>query len=410
MEKVIYCVLSCLTSLTTIPHEVLFQSAQGQAVAISNSTLLNLYTVNPDIPLIYFSRETYQSSVRGLNPTEIQAVLDKRAAQWAPQILNQVSHWIYQQELKVLALTTQQIARLSTTERERPLIYFKQTLSLLAHLTGEGRYDDLSFTELLELALEQESLLKAELQSQPNQPLLSKEIQNHQLTCEYLAQQLATRGKPEYQKAPLYSELWRGLYITPIDDQLLTQLKLEYQPYTLWMQGLVTRWRLRKIPELQQLGRRSQVLYPNPGAFIEDLNELTAPQLNVSFTQRAQADAQRQQTNDYLNQLRLNAVLLWQSLAERATNENPSLHTSILAIIETQTLHLINGLHQDRSWLGDNSNLAAFKAELLGAERAIIDDLTFFTTLAQQRKLLDVASSLAKLENLKRSQIVNLEQ
>lgn len=410
MEKVIYCVLSCITSLTTVPHDVLFQSTRGQAILISNANLLSLRAQNPEIPLVYFSIETYQNRVRGLNQPEIEAVLEKRATEWSPQMLDHALNWIYEQERKMLSLTSQYIADNTQKETAKLHDHLRDTVALLSHLVGEGRYEDASFAELLEASLEKETRLKAELIAVERiQPAFALELPEHDKTIQWLNRQLAEQGKPEYAQAPLYTELWRGLYIEPADDNLRAQLKLEYQPFVPWKDGLVARWRVRKIPELTQAGRRSELLYFNSGEFIEDLQELTSAQLNHVFTVREKSSSQLNERLHYLNGLRLECLLLWQTIYDRSLAEKPALQQAIVSVIEMETARLTSRLAADKTWLDEKiNNQGTAKPALMHEEQTIVDDVELFIGLAQQNKRLDLVKSLSSILATKRSQLSRL--
>jgi hypothetical protein len=84
-------------------------------------------------------------------------------------------------------------------------------------------------------------------------------------------------------------------------------------------------------------GRRIVILYASRGQFLQDVSELTRPQLYREFTDRAATAAARRTTllEEHCNDMRLNVLLLRMAAADRATREN----SPAAALLQSQVVH-----------------------------------------------------------------------
>jgi hypothetical protein len=412
MERVIYCILSCAALLAERPHTVLLQLPAGSVVAVDDAVLLELYTRLPTIPLLYFSRGVYEEALRDLPLTEMQAAIAKRHTEWSPQALDQILNWLYLRQRAGLTLNARGRAGSSVQVVQGLDGHFRETVEMLSRLVGQGRYEDVDFAELLVFAVEKEALLIAELQALDGEArtAVAAELHERTQTVQVVAQALAGKGRPEYGQALPYAELWRALYIAPADAPLLAQLKAEFESFPLWREGLVTRWPVRLLTELQQTGKTVELLYYDSGEFLEDYTELTPAQLHRTFAARAQAALQPQARHDYLNGLRLEALLLWRTIHARSTGEERRWREALDKILDVQTTRLIATLANDGSWLvgGTGSGRPSLSA-LLKLEEDIVQEVVFFHSLARQSGREDLAQRLLSILSQKQAQVARLK-
>jgi hypothetical protein len=409
MERIIYCLFSCAAMLTNVAHTSIGQTAGGAVVVVGDADLLSLQTGNPSIPLLYFSRDAYDEAVHGLSSQEIEAVINKRRAEWSPQALDHALDWLYRQEVKCLTLIA--LGRMGGTVRVVATgldVHFQETIELLARLTSEGRYEDVDFTNLLVFALEKEALLIAELQAAGD--TFSVEVQERTQTVQFLERALAGRGRPEYAQAPPYAELLRAIHIVPIDDALLARLKAEFEPFVPWREGLVARWRVREASELKRMNKTATLLYQNSGEFLEDLLELTPAQLTRIFEERARMVNRTQALNDYLNGLRLEALLLHETIRVRAAGEDSKLRKALNSSVDIQRVRLMTELASARSSLAQKAEPSwQMLSRLQKAEESIAADINFFGGLARQSGRQDIAQKLLPILAAKQRQITRLK-
>lgn len=408
MERVIFCVLNCMTILAQMPHTDLLEMEGGTIKLVEDSILLNICANDPTIPILYFSRAAYDEAITDLTKPNIQKVIQKRTDEWAPNALDQMPDWIYRRERECLTLAA--LSRLGSSQKVAAGIdaHFQKTIELLSQIVGEGRYEDTPLVNLLELALENEALLIAELHAAgiDDKYAAEAEIQERTQTVKILSHILSDLGQPQYEKAPPYVELWRAVYISPADEPLMSQLKVQYEPIALWKKGLVARWRVRKLSELAQAGRAVELLYYNRGKFLEDLQDLTPAQLTRTFEKRAQAKYRVRLRKDYLNTLRLEALLLMRTVHDRAVTKEPRLNDRLGKILELHTARLDSTLAGDSSWLTDSVQSGSQAlARLLLVEKSIVQDVDFFNVLCRQRGRKDLVQRLEAILAVKDDQL-----
>src|SRR5579863_2333281 len=160
MERVIYCALTGMAMLNPRPHEILHKSADGYVVAVQDETIV--FSRQPPVLLLFFSRDAYAEATRGLSDREIDTVISKRRQYWAPNAGGNGLNWIYQDARRCLALTALAQASNSGVAATRLEDHFEQSLQLLVTISGERRYQDLNMASLLVLVVEGEARLHKE--------------------------------------------------------------------------------------------------------------------------------------------------------------------------------------------------------------------------------------------------------
>ena len=412
MERVIFCMLKCMTILAQMPHTDLLEMEGGTIKLVEDSILLNICAKDPTIPILYFSRAAYDEATTDLDEPDIQKVILKRRNEWAPEVLDQTHDWIYRRERECLTLAA--LSRLGSSKPVAAGIgaHFRKTIKLLSQTVGQGRYEDIQLVNLLEIALENEAYLIAELQAAgiDDHSAAEAEIQERTQTVNILSRILADLGQPQYVKAPPYVELWRVVYMAPADELLMSQLKMQYEPIAMWKNGIVARWRFRELSKLEQAGKTIELLYYNKGKFLEDLQYLTPARLTKTFEKRAQAEFHVRLRKDYLNTLRLEALLLMQTVHDRAVIKEPRLNDRLGKILEMHTARLDSTLVRDSSWLTDGIQSGSQAlARLLEVEESIFQDLTFFYGLCLQRNRKDLAQRLNLILAVKDEQLKTMK-
>jgi hypothetical protein len=164
LELIVYCTLSCANLIAGLPHTAVAELDRGQAVAVGESAVIALMRSDPAIPILYFSRQSFQDAVRDLNPEQTRAAIAHRLERSAGAF-DRMPDWIFRTERGCLSLAASQLAASQPSESDGTRTFVEQTLGLLSRLASERRYDGTPALELLVYALEHESELIAELRA-----------------------------------------------------------------------------------------------------------------------------------------------------------------------------------------------------------------------------------------------------
>jgi hypothetical protein len=395
-ERIIYCHVIFYHVLDGQKYQEIGHLEDGIWAVVDDSNLLAIKDRNPAVPLLYFSKADYEHAMRKLPVMEVNKVIRKRLERWAPGALDQAVNWLYQGERRCLTLTA--LGQVSQAVEVAGGLdqHFEQTLQLLAKITGEGRYDDVSLASLLIFALEGEAKIVAELELAKEAMRTAKDggedqrlvqrTESRKKYAQMLGNMLRRLGRSEYGGALPHVDVQRGVWITPPDAELLGGLRIEHRPFVEWREGVVTQWVVRQVPELMKRGKKATMLYLNSGALLEDMDELTPAQLEREFEERLSGrGSSAEAIQDHLNSLQLEQILLKRNLVEKARVQGAEFVKDLADQVAEDTLSLKTALVQRSSWLSQapGSSVNAL-AMLKVTEQQIAQDTALFKELSQR--------------------------
>ncbi|HVC63360.1 MAG TPA: hypothetical protein VND19_23725 [Acetobacteraceae bacterium] len=377
MEPVIYCVLACLVLLDGVPHRTLAHLPEGAVVALGDAPFTALRVRDPATPVLYFSPEEYADAVDGLTSAELSAAIGRRLRDWSPRALERAAGWLAQRGRGSLILAAAAEQAAAGPSSAILAEHFATLLDLLTRINGQGRFGDTRLDELLIFALEKEALLLRELAAAPDPARLRTEAAERAETARVIGEALGRRGQTEYAGPPPYIEMWRGVFVAPVDAALLARLKTRWEPAIPWRDGVVARWKLRDLPRLQQEGRRTTLVYLSAGQLLGDISELTRAQLDRQFTRRtaALAAAPERSSDGYLDTLRLNALLALKTAEGRAERDAPRLAAALRQRVAVGTARLAATL--------PSPSTPPVPGQLVAVETAWLGDMVFFAGWAR---------------------------
>ncbi|HXQ73316.1 MAG TPA: hypothetical protein VN844_22640 [Pyrinomonadaceae bacterium] len=379
-HRIIYCALSCATLLTPLSHEVLRKFDQGIVASVSDETIGKLLIKEPQLPIMYFSREAYEQAIRGLNDSEIDEVMHKRISRWSPQALDQALEWIALRERRSLSFTARSLPTATDHNTRLLQIHFDHGLDLLTSIAAPGRYDDMELNDLLSVTVELEALLIKELPQ-------SNESQTRLHFANAIARELKRHGRSEFSIALPYAEPQRGVWVGPAGPTLKEYFKTRWIGVADWRDGLVASLPLRAIQDFRQGGRKVEILYADASALMQDFDELTGTQLFRRFEELSAAGdaARKRQMDDYLNVLRITLAVQRRALRQRAVKKDPAMVSLLNQQVLTETKILVEQLGASGSWLSPGDETGSLQ-KLQVVEQELTNDAAFLLSIAQQRK------------------------
>lgn len=396
--RIIYCALGCASILANLQHDPLRKSSSGTVEALSDEVIAVLLMKDPNVPLLFFSRNSYDEALKGLSDKESESVVQKRLERWSPEALDHAVEWIARGERRILTLTARGRRQATGSIAQELGIHFDSSLDLLASLVSAGRYDEMNLADLLSAAVEKETLLIAELGTAP-------EARTRTEFASALAQALRRYGRPEFAQALPYAEPARGAWVVPADREVTGFLQLRGEPGIPWRGGMVASLPLRTIQEFQKSGKRVKILYPDAGAFQQDATELSEAQMNRRLDQLNSADdaALQSATADYVNMLRLDLALLRRALRLRAVKDL-ALAPVLESQISMETSILEQELARTGSWLS-SSDQGTLAPRIKVAEEEVSADVKFFALATRIRGNSDLSRRLDAIAARKRADL-----
>jgi hypothetical protein len=396
-ERIIYCLLSCMTALADLPHREVLRLDDGIVASVPDETFLNLLAGSTPPLLLYYSTESYEDAVRGLAPAEIEEVVRKRLGEWAPSPLSDSLDWLYGRGRQCLSLAALSRASASGSAAAAIDKHIESGLELMSTMVGGALYADVDLSFMLRVALENEAELVAELNAAqaevpaeaPDAESRRREIDRHVAYAKHLGDALAARGQEEFQGALPFVDLVRVVFITPRDDRVIARLKVLFLPYITWKDGLVAEWRLREMGMLEASGKTVLVLYLNRGEFAQDLSDLTEAQRRRTFERRAamSSDERSAAWRDYLNGKRLELTLFRREVQSRASESDSTLAAVLQDQIAEETKALVSELADGGSWLPSLEGPPESHLERLkSCEQAWLQNAETLQALARSRQ------------------------
>ena len=275
-------------------------------------------------------------------------------------------------------------------------------MAALDRLVNEGAYGGSTLPEMLINVLRSEALLLLEMS---RGPMTSESSHRNQFSLA-IAEELRILGRPNFAQHLPYAEPARGAWVSPADDKLRASLRSRRLPAIDWNGGLVSVFGLRTLAPLSQQGKAVQILYPDGRQFLQELTDLTGPQLEREFTERSKAGA-LPFWNDYLNFLRLEIALLRRAAYAKAAG-SARVATVLTAQIRSEDGLLAAALAQHPSWR--NGEFNPQRAALPQAEKDVLDDARFLWRLAILRAQADVAGRYEAFAAFKAQQLARFRQ
>lgn len=421
IERVIYCALSGVTALNPLPHETLLKRDDGIVAALADEALRTLISQSAPVSILYFSKENYQQATRGLTQQQIRDVIDRRLKTWAPNAADQAVNSLFLQEQRCLTLTA--LARTGASGKNTDTLqsHWGRTIDTLVGLSSDGRYDDLSLSEILVIALEKETELMVELRDAAAEGVeggipeekaaLENEARLRDQAAKALAAVLVKMGKSEYRDSLPQVNIFRGVWIRPRDSTLIAALDIEFEAHVDYREGFVSRWRLRRLPNVQSSGKKVAVFYFDGGQFLESLAETTPAQLTRDFSELEALTpaAKTRMRVEFLDSLRLQQLLLKKALRPRIAAENQSALADLDGQIQRDSENLLLLLVKHKTWLGDKPPPEPARAQLLGAEEALVRDVAFFQALARQQGRDHLEKRLLSLGQSKAADVARIK-
>ncbi len=423
IERVIHCTLSCLSILNPLPHEVLLRYEDGVVVGVKDEVLLELLSKSALISFLYFSKDDYEKAIQGLTPPEVKEVINFRLKNWAPQALDQSIDRLHQIQRQCLALTAFINSRLSGPNKEGLQVHATSALNFLARLTNESRYDDLELTLFLIIVLEKEAELIAELEDaisdqtwQPSaneKSVLETQVQGRKESAEVLATTIANLGREEFHDSLPYVDLARAVWVQPHDANLVEVLKVKFEPFVEYKDGLVFNQPIRLFSDLERTGKKVSILYLNGGEFLESLSQLTIAQLERDFEEQASASASTKTVmrREFLSSLYLEQILLKKALHSHIVDKDNSINSELDIQIRKEEEWLLTSLAEYQTWIsiqGDSTEKV--QTELLKCEETLIDDIKLFLALARHNNYEQLEKQLQDLVRVKENDITRIKQ
>jgi hypothetical protein len=394
--RIIYCAFGCASLLTLLSHDTLRNFDQGAIVSVSDETMSKLLLKESQIPILYFSRQSYEKAIQGLDDPEIDAVLSKRRQYWSPNAAGHGLNWIYDSARRCLTLTA--LAEASRPSAAARLAdHFQQNLQLLVIITGEKRYQSWSLASLLVFVAEGEAKLRKEnLDAQDTTrragdsraaERFAAAVKRSESYGQALGASLKSLGHPEFTQGLPYVGLSRGIFARPRDPELLHTLEMQHADYRIWKDGLVADWSLENLPELEKRGQSISILYFSRGQFLMDLQDLTPAQSEREFARRLEGGrgASMEERREYLHFLWLEQHLLRRKALAHAKAESPVVAATLAREVTEEAQALRQQLAMYPVWLEEGEKPGSNVFDVLKkSEEQLLQDARFFAMLCRR--------------------------
>jgi hypothetical protein len=403
-HRVIYCALGCASLLANLRHESLRKLDSGSVESVSDEVVATLLLNDPSLPILFFSRSAYDQAMRGLTDSGIDDALRNRLSRWAPKAVDHALDWVARDQRRSLTLTARALKGSSGQAAQVFESHFDLGLDLMTSIAGSGRFDRMELADLISAVIEKDAMLIQELGN-------IAEARTRNQLAKALAEELRRQGRGDFSQALPYEEPGRGVWIVPSDKGLLEYLKTSMEPSVVWRGGVVAKLSLRAIKDFQKQGKKIAILYPDPGALLQDMAELSKPELILRFEDHSTASeaVQAQELGDYLNMLRLEVALLRRALRARAATDAPGIVALLDQQIRTETAILATQFAMAGSWLPSGDAEAPPAARLRAADDEMTVDASFLADYARRRDNVYVAGRLEEILKIKRLQIERLK-
>jgi hypothetical protein len=404
MEPVVYCVVACMALLESLPHDALLRGPQASVVVVDDAVLRTLGARPAPPAVLYFSKDDYRRAMATLSPPDVASVIEKRRTAWSPQALDHGVRWLFQQQRDALWRAAALQPRLRGEAATRLAAHVQTSLELLARISGDGRYDDLSLAELLVATLERVAQADAEAASfaaTSRTPALDPRIGQE------LGRMLAGLGRPEYAQAPVHATTRRGVYVSPADAALRAGLRASGDPFLAWRDGVLADVVTTDLAKFRRQGLDVHVLYLDGGELLEDAADLTPAQLDREARTRARtmADDPEAAARAHVRKLRLEATLALAAARARVAGERPALAPAMDRLLAAALAAVAADVPPQDGAVSTDAALAA----LAQAERALARDLGFLVDWAGREKRADLAERWRGWLAFKQAQVAALE-
>jgi hypothetical protein len=407
-ERIIYCVLSCMAALADLPHREILRLDEGVVAAVPDETLLMLFANTAPPSLLYYSPESYEDAVGGLNSAEIEEVVRKRRQAWAGAPFADATQWIYGRLRACLTLAagSRQEAEAATTSAIDA--HVESGLELMSDMVTQSLYDDSSLAFMLDVALEREAKLVEELADARNDldngtvdlGPWQQEGTVRASQAEAISRKLSALREDEHAGVLPFIDLSRAYFITPRNDEIMTSIRGGSLLAVSWKEGVVADWHTREIDFLQNHGEASKVLYLDVSDFLSDVMEMTQAQLNLAFERRSSRSAEdwSRSWGEHLNGERLYLNLLKREFWSHAAKSDAEQAAVLREQIDWETKTLLDELTRFPDWAPpEDSAGRTYLKRLIDCEEALQRDIDGLRSLVKSRNESRLEAQLSNI-------------
>lgn len=266
------------------------------------------------IELLYLSPAEYHHAVRRLPSEEIEPVVQRRRLTFAHQVSS-----------LALGLVERQLRDCFALFRESERDACAELVQSLAAWTAVPRFSSIASTALLNLVLEGDARIIAELDSPSLQaagdldPTGEERASRRRFATETGAL-LARRGDPDAGRALPYFDVERVYLIQPVPEDLESTAHAFHDPVARVGDGLLLPLAERNAVMLTAEGYQMSAAFPTRGQFVGLASTLTAAQLAIELEERQRAAG----FVPYLAALRVQQTTL-RTAAQRLAREDDEL-------------------------------------------------------------------------------------
>jgi hypothetical protein len=213
----------------------------------------------------------------------------------------------------------------------------EHTLDRLALLYGRGTYENLTTTEILETAVDNELRLAAELDG-PASAAAADRVQS-------LVDAVRRGVRLHVGPPPASVRTHRGVYVQPLRPELERSLWARHEPYLRWRDGAVLIVTEDQAAALHTAGDEVAVLFLD----VDELLDLDArddrPTLEAELERRLAAarsapDGVGDSRDRYALRMLLGQSTVLRNLRDRLADGHPAAHTALLPVIAGHRVHL----------------------------------------------------------------------
>jgi hypothetical protein len=215
--------------------------------------------------------------------------------------------------------------------------HLEHTLDRLALLYGRGTYENLTTTDILETAVDNELRLAAELDGPAAEAAAGR------------AQALvdaARRGvRLHVRQPPASAETHRGVYVQPLRPELERSLWARHEPYLRWRDGAVLIVTEDQAAMLRTAGDEVAVLFLDADELLDLDARDDRPALEAELERRLAAarstpDGVGDSRDRYALRILHGQSVVLRNLRDRLADGHPAAHAALLPVIASHRAHL----------------------------------------------------------------------
>lgn len=295
--------------------ETLGRIPKGSWMAVDDASALELLKRDKSTLMLFPTREEYQEAMEGLDEAQTAKAVAMRQAVNAAD----------PKSFSLPDYTEAVMSRLSASAAgsdepggagQAMRASFDRELDLLVLMSGgNGEWGagavtlfSSSYDPLNELNWEEEALRK---HVGDRLPPLDSALEGSRRDLALRLQQGMKRHGAKIDQEPTgrsWAGLERGIFVTPMDERLVSGIRSSHEAALEWKDGFVCAWKESGFGILPMKEKKKQILYFDAGVFRAEHGGLTVSQLRIRFARRA-AQPLEADAREYLARLKLDAVL-----------------------------------------------------------------------------------------------------